>query len=102
MNINMRMRTVYDSYDIDNDRFAFAVFKMAAVQSKKQRQRQRGKSGEESTFVQHFGKLFNCVCVGKGTYLPSIVKLINALEETFNKVDIYNTCQVLPYYHIRN
>ena len=32
MNINMRMRTVYDSYDIDNDRFAFAVFKMAAVQ----------------------------------------------------------------------
>ena len=27
----MRMRTVYDSYDIDNDRFAFAVFKMAAV-----------------------------------------------------------------------
>ena len=67
MNINMRMRTVYDSYDIDNDRFAFAVFKMAAVQSKKQRQ--RGKSGEESTFVQHFGKLFNCVCGKKLTYL---------------------------------
>ena len=51
-------------------RFAFAVFKMAAVQSKKQRQ--RGKSGEESTFVQHFGKLFNCVCGKKLTYLQGL------------------------------